>query len=226
MKKEKFGGDVKAGTSLVSAPQKWLAGKIIPIIPKFIETYHLTWMTLVWSILVVLFGWLATTNLHWLWGVSAMIFCQYVTDLLDGKLGKYRNTGLIKWGYYVDHFLDYIFYCSIIIAYMFIVPDALKYLIFFVFAVLGAFVVNSYLSFAATNEFRISYFKIGPTEVRLGFIIVNTLWIIFGSHYLKLTLPFALVAGLIVMCLIVYQTQKHMWKTDMRNKKAEEKGKS
>jgi hypothetical protein len=48
---------------------------------------------------------------------------QYVTDHYDGKIGKYRNTGLVRWGYYMDHLLDYVFLCSIIIGYAFILPE-------------------------------------------------------------------------------------------------------
>jgi hypothetical protein len=59
--------------------------------------------------LILLFSYWAARDLRWLWGVSAMIFMQYATDHYDGKLGKYRGTGLVRWGYYMDHLLDYFF---------------------------------------------------------------------------------------------------------------------
>ncbi|MBM3199788.1 hypothetical protein FJZ53_02535 [Candidatus Woesearchaeota archaeon] len=148
-----------------------------------------------------------------------MIVFQYVTDLFDGAVGRYRNTGLVKWGYYMDHFLDYIFLCSVLIAYMFLVPDNMKWIQFFILALFGAFMVNSYLSFASTNEFKIEYLKIGPTEVRLGFIIANTLWIVFGHTYLKWSLPFVLVASILGLTFTVYRTQKHIWSIDMEEEK-------
>ena len=36
-----------------------------------------------------------------------MIVLHYFTDHFDGKLGKYRDTGLRKWGFYMDHLFDY-----------------------------------------------------------------------------------------------------------------------
>lgn len=211
--------------SLFGPLEKKLVDKYTPKIPKCIETYHLTLLTILWSLLIVLFGFFAKYNLNWLWLVSLMISFQYITDLFDGAVGRYRDTGLVKWGYYMDHFLDYIFLCSILVAYMFIVPDEMKYIQFFILAVFGAFMVNSYLSFASTNEFKIDYMKIGPTEVRLGFIIVNTLWIVFGQTYLRWTLPFVLIASLVCIMIVIYRTQKVIWKIDMKEKKSRKKSK-
>lgn len=213
----KFKGDKKKGLSLFGGFEKWYVPKLVPYVPKFIETYHLTYMTILWSLLIVFFGYLAISDINWLWGISVCIFLQYVTDVFDGAVGRYRKTGLIKWGYYMDHFLDYIFLCSILIAYMFIVPVEIRYYMFFILAIFGAFMVNSYLSFSALNEFKIDYLGIGPTEVRLGFIIVNTLWIIFGQTYLKWTLPFVLILSVLSVCFVVYRTQKHIWKIDMKH---------
>lgn len=214
----KFAGDKKKGMSLFGPLEKKIVEKYTSKIPKCVETYHLTMLTVLWSGLIVVFGVLARDDIRWLWLVSLMIAFQYVTDLFDGAVGRYRNTGLVKWGYYMDHFLDYIFLCSILIAYMFIVPDNMKWIQFFILALFGAFMVNSYLSFASTNEFKIEYLKIGPTEVRLAFIIVNTLWIIFGHTYLQWSLPFVLVASILGLTYTVYNTQKYIWAIDMKEK--------
>ena len=149
--------------------------------------------------------------------VSVMILFQYITDLFDGALGRYRQTGLVKWGYYMDHLLDYVFLCSILIGYSMILPDKDK-LLFFILAILGAYMVNAFLSFSTTNEFKISFFGIGPTEVRLVFIIINTLLIIFGKTYMAAFLPYVLIYTLVALCFIVYRTQKQIWKIDMKKR--------
>ncbi len=82
--------------------------------------------------------------------------------------------------------------------------------------------VNSYLSFATTNEFKISYLRIGPTEIRLGFIVINTLIILLGQTHLARFLPWALVFSLIGLCVVVYQTQRHIWQLDMQQKTRDE----
>lgn len=218
-RKIKFAGDKKKEVSWLDNKMQKVVDFVVPHIPSWIETYHLTLSTILWSVLIIIFSFFAKNNINWLWLVSLMIFFQYITDLFDGAVGRYRNTGLIKWGYYMDHFLDYIFLCSILIGYSFIVGDSFLYLLFFILALFGAFMVNSYLDFAATNEFRVAYLNFGPTEARILFILVNTLLIIFGKTYLSTALPCALIFSLIGLCIVVYRTQKEIWEIDMRNKK-------
>jgi len=218
MAKQEFGGDKKVGRPLLFRIEEGLVKVLLPLVPKWLQTYHLTLLTIVWIIFIVVFSFLAKYNINWLWLVSLMVLFQYITDLLDGKVGMLRKTGLVRWGYYMDHFLDYLFLCSLLIGYSFIVDDHFKYLLFFVLAVFGAFMVNSYLAFAVTNKFRISYLGIGPTEARLLFIIINTYLIISSKFLMEEFLPYILVISLIGLFVIVYITQKEIWEIDMKNK--------
>jgi len=213
-----FAGDKKIGQSILGKIEKRLVNKLTPKFPKFIETYHLTYLTMLWSILIILFGFFARWNINWLWLTSLCIFLQWFTDLFDGAVGRFRNTGLIKWGYYMDHFLDYIFLASIFIGYAFIIPDRFKYLIFFLFGIFLAFMINSFLSFAITNKFQIAYFGVGPTEVRLIFIFANLFLLIFGRTYMVWSLPFIIPISLGALIIVIYNTQKVFWKIDMEVK--------
>jgi len=214
-----FAGDKKVGQSLLYNAEGHLRDWLLPKVPRGVETYHLTVTTIVWSLLIVLFSFFARYSIHWLWAVSLMIFFQYITDLLDGAVGRARNTGLVKWGYYMDHLLDYLFLCSILIGYALLLPHPSRSALFFVLALFGAFMVNSFLSFAATNEFQISYMGIGPTEIRLIFILVNAFLVIFGKTYLAPALPFVLALSTFGLFVTVYKTQRILWKIDMREKK-------
>jgi phosphatidylglycerophosphate synthase len=223
--KAAFAGDKKFGRSLLAGPEDRFKKWLLPMVPSWCETYHLTATTVVWGLGVVLFSAIARHNIHFLWGASFMIFMQYVTDLLDGAIGRQRDTGLIKWGYYMDHFLDYFFLCCILVGYSFLIQDHYKYILFFVLAMFGSFMVNSFLSFAATNEFRISYLGIGPTEVRIVFIAVNTALIIMESTQyasakmvIVQALPYVLWFATFGLFVTVFRTQKAIWDLDMRIK--------
>ena len=96
MKQAEFGGDKKVGKSILSGLENRFKYWAVPKIPGFIETYHLTMMTLLWSIINVALGFFARDNLSVLWLVSLMIVLQYITDLFDGELGRQRKTGLRK----------------------------------------------------------------------------------------------------------------------------------
>ena len=79
--------------------------------------------------------------------------------------------------------------------------------------------VSSFLSFAATNQFKITFMKIGPTEIRILFIFINTMLILFGKTYLGFTLPYILGLSLVGLILVVQATGKHLHNIDMNNKK-------
>src|SRR4030095_3088254 len=118
-----FAGAYKTNTSFLSPLERRLAPLVIPRIPSWLETHHLTMLTLLWSLLILVFSFMAARNMRWLWMVSLMIFLQWVTDHYGGKIGKHRTTGRVRWGYYMDHLLDYFFLCSVIIGYSFILPE-------------------------------------------------------------------------------------------------------
>lgn len=214
----RFAGDKKKGQSILGPIEKKFIDYWTPKIPKWITGHGLTYMTIPISLFIVIFSFLAQWNIHWLWGVSLMIFFQWLSDSFDGAIGRYRNSGLARWGYYMDHFLDYIFLCSILIGYSFILPDNFKYLLFFILALFGGFMVNAYLRFASTNELKIAYMGIGPTEVRILFIIINTLLIFFGKTYMAKALPYVLILALAGLCITVYKNSKYIWTIDMKNK--------
>lgn len=206
----------KAGASVFTPFERRFAAYVLPKIPRRVETYHLTWLTLLWSVLIACGSYLAGRNIKWLWLVSLMIALHYVTDFLDGKLGKYRQTGLVKWGFLMDHFLDYFFLCSLLIGYSFILPPASTFHLFLVFAVFAGFMLHSFLAFAVTGKLRISVCKLGPTEFRLALITINTLLIYYGTKKMIVALPYVAFFSLIALCLNAYRTQKAIWRIEMR----------
>jgi archaetidylinositol phosphate synthase len=218
MTQEQFAGDKKLPmTSFLAKPERKLIDSWVPRFPRLVEGYHLTLMTILWSGGMILFGWLARKNIHWLFGSCAMLFLQWFSDSFDGSLGRYRDTGIPKWGYYMDHFLDYLFMCAILVGYSFIVNPRARHMLLLVMPVYGAFMVSSYLSFAATNEFKITYLRLGPTELRILLILLNIAIMILGIGFFEKSLPYALVFLFVGLCIVVFRTQKYIWKID-RNK--------
>lgn len=217
---QEFAGAYKSNNSFLTPLERRLAPIVLPRIPSWLETYHLTLLTLLWSASILVSSYMARNDLRWLWLVSACVFLQYVTDHYDGKVGKYRNTGLARWGYYMDHLLDYLFLCSVIIGYAFILPDKSRYQILFTLAIFVGFEVSTFLSFAATDKLKISYLKLGPTEFRLAIIIINALLIQYGTRPMASSLKYVNIGGAIGLAFVVYRTHKTIWQLDMRNKRA------
>lgn len=215
---QQFAGAAKTNTSFLTPLERRLAPAVLPRIPSWLETYHLTMLTLVWSGLIVVFSYCARTDRRWLWMVSVMIFLQYVTDHYDGKIGKFRNTGLVRWGYYMDHLLDYFFLCSILIGYALILPEKSRYQILFMLAIFAGYEMSTFLAFAATDRLKISYLKFGPTEFRLALIIINVLIVQYGLRYMISGLKYVNIGGAIGLALLIYRTQRVIWDVDMQKK--------
>src|SRR5678816_3551918 len=215
---QQFAGAVKTNTSFLTPLERRLAIRVLPRIPCWLQTYHLTMMTLIWSAMILLFSYFAAKDLRWLWMVSLMIFMQYVTDHYDGKIGKYRNTGLVRWGYYMDHLLDYVFLCSILIGYSFILPDRSRYQILIMLAIFAGYEVSTFLAFAATDRLKISYLKLGPTEFRLAVIIINALLVQYGTRTMVNGLKYVNIGAGIGLVLVIYRAHKIIWTLDMEAK--------
>ena len=217
---QQFAGATKTNTSFLTPLERRLAVRVLPRIPSWLETYHLTMLTLVWSGLILFFSYLAKNDLRWLWGVSAMVAMQYVTDHYDGKIGKYRGTGLVRWGYYMDHLLDYFFLCSVIIGYSFILPERSRFQILIMLAIFAGYEVSTFLAFSATDRLKISYLKLGPTEFRLALIVINALLVQYGTRQMVNGLKYVNIGAAIGLALMIYRTHKVIWELDMKQKRA------
>ena len=218
-KRESFAGATKTGASLLTPLERRMARAVVPRIPARLETHHLTLLTLLWCAFIIWFSHLASGNIRWLWLVSLAVAGQYVTDFFDGKVGKYRDTGLVKWGFYMDHLLDYVFLCVVLFGYSMILPETSRPHLFLMLAISGGYMVNSFLALAATAEFKISHLRLGPTEFRIALIINNTLVILYGTKYMSKALPYVAWGALAGLCLLVYATQREIWRRDMELKK-------
>jgi archaetidylinositol phosphate synthase len=217
-KPDDFAGAHKVNNSFLSPLERRLAPLVIPRIPTWLETQHLTMLTLLWSLLILLFSFLAARNIRWLWMVSLMIVLQWVTDHYDGKVGKHRNTGLLRWGYYMDHLLDYFFLCSIILGYAFILPERSRFQLLLMLALFAAYDFSTFLAFSATDELKISHLKFGPTEFRLALVIINGLLISFGTKHMISGLKWVNAGAVVGLIFLIYGTQKKIWQLDMKGR--------
>lgn len=191
----------------------------VPKVPKQIETYHLTMMTLIFSILAIMVGYLSRGEKLFLMLNSLLIVSQYMTDILDGAVGRYRKTGLVRWGFYMDHLFDYLFACALVISYSTAYQFPLE-IVFVLLLVASGYFVHEFLMASAYGKLNISgYYGFGPTEVRV-FAVIGGLVLPFVSF--EIVLGSAGVLGIffgLFFIQLIYRSQKKLWKMDMRRKK-------
>jgi phosphatidylglycerophosphate synthase len=110
----------------------------------------------------------------WLWAASALLVVHWLGDSLDGTLARVRGIERPKYGYYLDHLVDALATAVIGIGlglspWMLL---AVGLVIVVAYLVLS---INTYLETHAFGVFSLGYGRLGPTEARLGLIVVNTL---------------------------------------------------
>jgi len=221
MNNQDFKGDKKIPLkSPLARVERKIIDSNVSKFPSWIQGYHLTLLTIPFSVGLIIFGYLAQNNFHWLWLSSLMLFLQWFTDSFDGALGRYRDTGIPKWGFYMDHFLDFVFMSCVFLGYSFLFEGLNKTLIFFMVPAYGCLMVSSFLAFGATGEFKITYLGVGPTEIRLLFILLNTAFVFFGTAFLEKSLLYIFIFFVAGLCVVIYRTQKYIWNIDMQNKTA------
>src|SRR5215207_9529249 len=218
MQSEQFALATKSSSSLLSPLERRLAARVVPRIPLWLGTQHLTMLTLAWCAGLVAFGYLAAGDLRWLWGSSLMIALQWATDFFDGKVGKHRGTGLVRWGFYMDHLLDFAFLCAVVGGYALVLPATAHMGLLLVLAVFGGLMVNSFLAFAATGRFHISHGKLGPTEFRFALVVINSLVVLYGTRRMAKALPYVAACGFAALCVLAYRTQRELWRRDMEQR--------
>jgi archaetidylinositol phosphate synthase len=116
---------------------------------------------------------LANDSLGWLWVASGLLVVQWFGDSLDGTLARVRKIERPTYGYYLDHLVDAIATAAIGIGLGLspLMLLSIGTLIVVAYLILS---INVYLESYAFGRFSIGYGLIGPTEVRLILIALNT----------------------------------------------------
>ncbi len=212
-------GDERIRGYFLDKPEKRLINYLTPRIPPFIETYHLTLSAIPLGLLLIGTGYLAQQNRLWFILNALIIFIRFLTDALDGEVGRRRNTGLVRWGFYVDHFLDFIFAICILSSYILFLPEN-KLILLLILGTIAAHFLNVSLICIATGEYRTSgELRIGPTEIVLAAILFSLSLAFFPptlSRPALIAFWFIITFGLIIK---FYTVQKTLWNQEMSKKR-------
>ncbi len=162
---------------------KWLAGHM----PEWVTPDTMTIIGVLGAFVVVAGYGLSNLNRNYLWLSSLGYVINWFGDSLDGTLARYRQIERPKYGFFIDHVLDA--FCEVII---FLGLGITPYVSFSVASLcLISYLLLSILVFVRSyvaGEFKISYGKLGPTELRLIAISLNTSIFIIGARSITLGL--------------------------------------
>jgi phosphatidylglycerophosphate synthase len=160
-------------TSILSPLEKrcliWMAKRL----PRRINSDHLTLLALVAMLGAGLSYWAASVN-PWIGLVLVNVFLaiNWFGDSLDGTLARVRNHQRPRYGFYVDHIVD-AFGAAFLLGGMSLSGYMSPFVGLSVLVAYFMLSIEVYLATYALGTFKISYFKIGPTELRIILAIGN-----------------------------------------------------
>jgi phosphatidylglycerophosphate synthase len=115
---------------------------------------------------------MASWNRYWLLGVIVCLALNWLGDSLDGTLARVREKLRPRYGFYVDHMVDS--FGALALMGGLALSGYMQAWI--AIGLLIAFLMMSIQSYLATHtlgEFRLSFWKFGPTELRILLAVGN-----------------------------------------------------
>ena len=179
---------------LLAKPEQRVLTALAQRVPRAIRSNHLTALGMIGAAGAGAAYALSNYNPAWLWAASLMLVINWLGDSLDGTLARVRGTQRPKYGYYLDHVVD-AFSTTVIGLGIGLSPYVYLGLALGIVIVYLAMSINVYLESTVFGVFRISYGRIGPTEVRLLLILLNTAAVITAGWPSPLPIPLTVVAN-------------------------------
>ncbi|HEX2468839.1 MAG TPA: CDP-alcohol phosphatidyltransferase family protein [Solirubrobacterales bacterium] len=158
---------------LLAKPEKRPLAWIATRVPRYLLPDDFTALGALAALGVCAAYQLSNGSIGWLWLASALLVVQWLGDSLDGTLARVRKIERPTYGYYLDHLVDAIATAAIGIGLGLspLMLLSIGMLIVVAYLILS---INVYLESFAFGRFSIGYGLIGPTEVRLILIALNT----------------------------------------------------
>jgi phosphatidylglycerophosphate synthase len=200
-------------TSILTPLERAVLRGLARRMPRWINSDHLSLLGLVAMFMAGVCYAASGQNPLMLHLVNVFIFLNWFGDSLDGTLARYRNRQRPRYGFYVDHIIDTFGALFFIfgLALSGFMSERVAAALLIVFLMLA---INSYLAAYALGIFKISQWKLGPTEMRLVLIIGNLYLLhsshthLFGRRFLLFDVG-GLVATIIMGIMLVFSSIKN-----------------
>ena len=163
-------------TSILNAAEKkalvWMGQRM----PRWITSDMMTVFGTIGAVVIAVGYYLSGQNIAFLWLASLGVVMNWFGDSLDGTIARVRNQQRPVYGFFVDHTVDVVNETIMFIG-MGLSPLMNLDLALMILAAYLMLSVYVYISAHLKGEFRLTYAKMGPTELRIIAILMNTLFI-------------------------------------------------
>jgi archaetidylinositol phosphate synthase len=156
----------RCSTALSAARERqcliWLATRT----PRVITSDHLTALALVGSVMTGVSFWVGGTHPAGLIWVVFWLGVNWLGDSLDGTLARVRNRQRPRYGFYIDHVLDTLGILFIVggLALSGFMSASMAGILLIAYYLLS---IELYLATYCVGTFQMSFWRFGPTELRI-----------------------------------------------------------
>lgn len=171
--------NARINDSLLQPLESPVLQRLVRRMPGCVTPDHMTCFGVVGALIACAGYALARDNALFLALASAGVAFNWFGDSLDGSLARYRGVQRRRYGFFVDHTAD--LFSQMLIA----LGIALSGFVRVEIVCLGlitylAMMVFLLISEHATGVMKITYMKIGPTEIRASLVALNFTFYILG----------------------------------------------
>ena len=177
MERQKGFKHVRHHDSILASAEKRLLLWIARRLPAWVNADHLSLLGVLSMLGVGLSFWAASWDQRALIFVLAGLVLNWFGDSLDGTLARVRKQQRPRYGYYVDHVLDLVgtlFLLGGLAASEFMSP-VIGLGLLIAYLLVSA---EIYLATHVLGVFRLSFLKVGPTELRL-LLAAGTMFLLY-----------------------------------------------
>lgn len=160
-------------TFLLAGFERRLLERMARRVPSGLRPNHFTGLGMLGAIGAGVAYALTRYDAAWLWVASLMLGVHWLGDSLDGTLARVRGSERPKYGFYLDHVMGAL---SVVATGVGISLSGYVHPVLALGLVVAylALAVNVYLESSVFGIATVEYGRLGPTEVRLGLVVVNT----------------------------------------------------
>jgi phosphatidylglycerophosphate synthase len=149
---------------------QWLVVRM----PPWATPDRLTFAGFIGAVIVMGAYALAAYDLAWLWIASLGFIINWFGDSLDGTVARHRRMERPRYGFFLDSLVDVLeqFLLTIGLGLSGLIRWDLSFFAFSVFLMMS---ILSFVRASVSNIYRLTYGGMGLTEIRVVFILLNTM---------------------------------------------------
>ncbi len=160
-------------TFLLAKPEERVLTWIAARLPGRVLPDHLTALGVFAALGIAVAYLLSGDHPALLWVASGLLVVHWLGDSLDGTLARFRRIERPTYGYYLDHLVD-AFATAVICIGLGLSPHMLLATGLVIAIAYLLLSINTYLETSAFGRFDLGYGRLGPTEIRLVLVGLNT----------------------------------------------------